>query len=118
MLNYGFENYKYYNVVDGERKIGDIKVLDSKTESLEVYIKGNVKVPLTEEEKDKVQLVPSFNREVQAPISENQVVGKLQVVIGDEVIATLDIYVKFDAELNTFEYNLMKVLKYWLEFGK
>ncbi len=118
LLNYGFENYKYYNVVDGERKIGDIKVLDSKTESLEVYIKGSVKVPLTEEEKDKVQLVPSFNREVQAPISENQVVGKLQVVIGDEVITTLDIYVKFDAELNTFEYNLMKVLKYWLEFEK
>ncbi len=57
LLNFDFENYNYYNVVDGERKIGDIKVLDSKTESLEVYIKGNVKVPLTEEEKDKVQLV-------------------------------------------------------------
>ncbi len=118
LLNYGFENYKYYTVVDGEKKIGDISVRNSKTESLEAYIKGNVVVPLTEEERESVELIPSFNREMEAPIKENQVVGKLKVVIGDEVITELDIYVKFDAELNTLEYNLKKVLKYWLEFRK
>ncbi len=118
LLNYGFENYKYYNVVDGERKVGDIKVLDSKVETMEVYIEGNVSIPLTEQEREKVQLVPSFNKEVQAPITENQVVGKLDIVIGNEVIDSLDIYVKSDAELNTFEYNFMKVVRYWLEFAK
>ncbi len=78
MLSYGFDSYKYYTVIDGEKKIGDISARNSKTESLEAYIKGNVVVPLTEEEKKSVELVPSFNREMEAQLAENQVVGKVE----------------------------------------
>ncbi len=117
LLNYGFENYKYYKVLEGEKKLGDIKVLNSKVESLGVYIKGDIQVPLTEEESKNVQLVPKYNKEIEAPVVEGQVVGKVEVKVGDEVLGTVDIYTKDGAELNTFGYNLKKVLGEWLEFG-
>ncbi len=86
-------------------------------ERLGVYIKGDVVVPMTEEEAKGVKLVPEYSKEIVAPVVAGQVIGKLEVCVGDEVVGVVDIYTKDGAVLNTFGYNFRKVLGAWLEFG-
>ncbi len=116
LLDYGFENYKYVTLIGGEEKIGDIRILNSKVESLPIYINGDIKIPVTEEEKGKMNFVPKYSKELDAPIEANQKVGEMDIMIGNNLIETLDIYTKESAELNTLPYNIKKVSSYWLEF--
>lgn len=117
LLNYGFENYKYYEIINKEEKVGDIKITNSKTTELPIYINGNISIPLTEEEKNNIKIVPIFEEVVEAPLEKNQVVGKVEIRLGNEVLKVLDIYVKDDAILNTINYNINKVINYWLNLG-
>lgn len=118
LLNYGFDNYKYYKIIESEQQIGEISILNSKTTNLPIYINSDLLLPLTEEERENIKLVPIFQKDFEAPLEEKQVVGKVEVRLGEEVLKTIDIYVKDGAILNTLEYNIKKIIEFWLNLGQ
>ena len=86
LMNYGFNNYKKYKLVEKDQDMGEVKVPNGKEEQLGVYVKDTIILPLSESEKNNVTLKKTLPNEVNAPIHKDQVVGKIEVVCGDKIM--------------------------------
>ncbi|MEF9958496.1 MAG: D-alanyl-D-alanine carboxypeptidase family protein [Niameybacter sp.] len=91
LMNYGFDNYKKYKVLDDETIYGEVPVQKGKQEQVEVYAKEEIVLPLSAEEKAKVEIKKTLPSELMAPVLENQVVGKLEVVCGNTILEKTDL---------------------------
>ncbi|MCL1788126.1 MAG: D-alanyl-D-alanine carboxypeptidase, partial [Defluviitaleaceae bacterium] len=68
VLNYGFNNYEYVNVVVENDSAGRVPVTRSRTDSIEcAYAKG-LRLPLNEDEKELVKIEPIFAEFYPAPV--------------------------------------------------
>lgn len=91
LMNYGYNNYKKYKVLEQGEEKGTVKVVNGKVEEVNLYADETVILPLTESEKEQLELKKSIFEEVRAPIEENQVVGKIEVVCGGQVLKKVDL---------------------------
>lgn len=86
LMNYGFNNYKKYKLVEKDQDMGEVKVVNGKEEQLGVHVKDTIILPLSESEKASVTLKKTLSNEVNAPIHKDQIVGKIEVVCGDKIM--------------------------------
>ncbi|MDA3732493.1 D-alanyl-D-alanine carboxypeptidase [Niameybacter massiliensis] len=86
LMNYGFDNYKKYQVIEDGENYGVVPVIEGKEEQIEVHPKEDIILPLSAEEKASVEIKKTLPNEIEAPIVENQVIGKLEVVCGNTII--------------------------------
>ncbi len=118
LLDYGFENYKYETIMDGKIDIGQLEVLNSKTLTIPLYIEGNLMLPLTKEEKNKITLENNYSKELEAPVSHKQKIGTTKIVLNDEIVlAEYDILADGEAEIFDFISVTEDVLKNWFTLG-
>lgn len=91
LMNYGYNNYKKYKVLDKGEEKGSVKVTNGKVEDVILYVNETVILPLTECEKETIELKKTVTDELQAPIDENQVVGKVEVICDGKVLKKVDL---------------------------
>lgn len=91
LMNYGYNNYKKYKVLDKGEEKGSVKVANGKVEDVTLYVDETVILPLTEHEKETIELKKTVTDELQAPIDENQVVGKVEVICDGKVLKKVDL---------------------------
>lgn len=91
LMNYGYNNYKKYKVLDKGEEKGSVKVINGKVEDVILYVNETVILPLTEYEKETIELKKTVTDELQAPIDENQVVGKVEVICDGKVLKKVDL---------------------------
>ena len=91
LMNYGYNNYKKYKVLDKGEEKGSVKVTNGKVEDVTLYVDEIVILPLTEHEKETIELKKTVTDELQAPIDENQVVGKVEVICDGKVLKKVDL---------------------------
>ncbi|MBS5317377.1 MAG: D-alanyl-D-alanine carboxypeptidase [Clostridiales bacterium] len=91
LMNYGYNNYKKYKVLDKGEEKGSVKVTNGKAEDVTLYVDETVILPLTEHEKETIELKKTVTDELQAPIDENQVVGKVEVICDGKVLKKVDL---------------------------
>ncbi len=91
LMNYGYNNYKKYKVLDKGEEKGSVKVTNGKVEDVILYVNETVILPLTEHEKETIELKKTVTDELQAPIDENQVVGKVEVICDGKVLKKVDL---------------------------
>lgn len=94
LMNYGYNNYKKYKVLDRGEEKGILQVLNGKEEQVNLYVNETIILPLTEHEKDTLELKKTVMEEVEAPIKENQIVGKIEVVCNGKVLKKVDLLTK------------------------
>lgn len=100
LLDYGFNNYKDYSILDGSTKqVGEIQVTNSNIDSIPVYIKGYLKVPIKSGEEKYIKLKYDYQSTMKAPIAKNQKVGTASVLLGETVLAKYDIFASQSAKL-------------------
>lgn len=91
LMNYGYNNYKKYKVLDKGEEKGSVKVTNGKVEDVTLYVDETVILPLTEHEKETIELKKTVTDELQAPIDENQAVGKVEVICDGKVLKKVDL---------------------------
>lgn len=91
LMNYGYNNYKKYKVLDKGEEKGSVKVTNGKVEDVTLYVDETVILPLTEHEKETIELKKTVTDELQAPIDENQIVGKVEVICDGKVLKKVDL---------------------------
>ena len=98
LMNYGYNNYKKYKVLDEGEEKGSIKVTNGKVDDIKCYVDETIILPLTEQEKETIELKKTVKDEIEAPIQENQVVGKVEVVCNGQILKKVDLltYQKVD----------------------
>ncbi len=85
--DYGYENYNTYTLL----KAGKINI-DDNFYNNQLYIETDLKVALLKEEKDRVKL--NYNIEKNKSYKNNDVVGSVDVVIDNDILATKEIIYK------------------------
>ena len=91
LMNYGYNNYKKYKVLDEGEEKGSIKVINGKVDDVKCYVDETIILPLTEQEKETIELKKTVKDEIEAPIQENQVVGKIEVVCDGQILKKVDL---------------------------
>ncbi len=118
LLDYGFSNYTYSDIMKGRVDIGELEVLNSKTLSIPLYIDGELTLPLNEEEKSNITLENNYTKVLEAPIEKNQKIGTTKVMLyNEEVLAEYDILADGNAEIFDFISVLEDILKSWFNLA-
>ena len=96
LFNYGFRNFEIKKIVGPERKF-EIAVDNGKDDSVEARLRTEV-THFSAKGNTEVDLKVTAVKPLKAPVAKGDVVGKLRVTLGDEVIANEDLFAQAEVE--------------------
>ena len=95
LLQYAFDSYRTYTVVKKGKSVGKVKIKGGKQNYAKVYAIKDLCVTLPAEgENSLVKTNVVLDKDVNAPIKANQVVGKVQALEAGEVTAQVNVVVQ------------------------
>jgi len=106
LLEYGFKNFKMRDLTKKGEYVDRYEVADAVDgKKVEIITNGEMKwiLPASDEElKNDLKIVKTFNEPFAAPISQGQVVGKIEYFYKGKSIGTVDLVAKEGIEKTTF----------------
>lgn len=115
LLDYGFENYHLYTILEKGEKSGAIPIKGGKQENLDVFCDEDFSLPLSEGEKGNIVKRINLEKEIKAPVKKGQTVGTAEVWLNDKKMASVQLKANCSIEENTYHYNFFKILDEWLK---
>jgi len=106
LLEYVISNYKKEYIVEKGELITNINVNNAKKQEVNVYAKSGL-VKLINN-KDKIETKISINKDLVAPMTKGEVVGKIHVYINDKKVEEVDLVITREVEETNF---IMKFLR-------
>ncbi|MFV0518732.1 MAG: D-alanyl-D-alanine carboxypeptidase [Lachnospirales bacterium] len=120
ILNYGFNNYKYYDLIDaGKKEIGYIDIVNSKVLELPVYynVTEKIRLPLRSDEVETFEVKAEYKKTLEAPVKEGDEIGFVALMLNGEALENIPIVVEGNAEIHDFIAMTEKVLESWFNIG-
>ena len=113
LLNYGFSNYEVEKIFEKGSLIDEIKIEKSINNMADIVIKDECTILKNKGEKIEVDKKIEYNENLVAPLEENEVVGKVQIInkATNEVIDEKELIVKNKVDKSTFK-------DFFIKFGK
>ncbi len=111
MLNWGFANFETVTPQIDSSLFGQVKVLRGVEDTIKPVIKGVSPITLKSGQKNKIETVITLSEDVEAPVEENQVLGRVQLKIGDEVISEYNLISEKGVEKTTLGHIMVRFLK-------
>lgn len=94
ILDYAYQNYKRYELINNTHVYTTLKVIKGKEEYIKVYAKDTIKLPLSEYERSSIYTNEYIQNDLMAPVCDNQNVGYIEFKVDDKIIAKTDICVR------------------------
>lgn len=113
ILKYGFENFSYENILSKEDCEESVNVIKGEKETIPLYFEEDVVLPISEDEKNKIEIKLDYIKTLEAPIYENQKVGVCKIYINSKLEKEVNILTKEGCAKNTFKAYIDKILKNW-----
>ena len=98
MMNYGFKNYKCYDLLIPEDYSVTTEVKRGTKQKIILKCDQKVTMPLTEEEKQHITFKTTVPSQLKAPLKAGEAVGELQILCYDEVLKKLPLKVTENVE--------------------
>jgi len=114
ILDYGFNNYGIENLITKDHIYGTIMVEDGVEELVDVYADDGVSYPLKKGEEMKITTRIVLDDSTLAPVVKGQTLGKIECLIGDEVVASSSLKAVQSIKENTLEFNIFKIITDWI----
>lgn len=116
LFNYGFENYSYLTLHNEKDIIQTIEIKNATndTKNLDVAVKNEIKI-LTKKNYDETTINPiiEINSDLEAPIAENTVIGKISYKIDNEIYSS-DLVSASNVYSSSFEVIIFRLLLIFL----
>lgn len=90
LLDYGYENFIIADTVCRNEVVGQVRVLNGKTNFVNAVMKDDV-VAIIEKESPSVERKVSLNKNAKAPVEQGDVLGKVEFYSGDKVVAETEL---------------------------
>lgn len=110
MMNYGFNNYKKYEVITPSSDVGKVKIDKGVKEDINVACEIKAVLPLTRYEKENIYNKYTYKQEMIAPVYKGSEVGKVQVICNGKVLKEEPIVIAEDVPKATILYRIKKLL--------
>lgn len=114
LLNYGFNNYKKYSIINGSEKM-NISIDKAEKEIAELKYEDSVDLLLSENEKANLKIENELPQNITAPINYGDSVGIGKVYTGNTLLKTVKIISAENIEKIGVEYNIKKLINQWLK---
>lgn len=114
ILDYAFDHYEPYKVVLKDEYLKSIPVKEGVKDRISTYCKKDITIPIRKEEKDKIKVKINLPEQMQSPIIREQIVGKLEVYIGNEKVDSTNIYVKDSIGKKNTQNMFKKFIDNWV----
>jgi len=117
ILDYGFENYSFVELVEAGDVAGHVDITRTKTPRIELSLIEGLTLPMNTEEQSRVEINFNFIQEVAAPVEKGQVMGQCIVSLDGDVLAEIDLVTLGSASRHDLPTSTRKVFENWLEMG-
>lgn len=114
LLNYGFNNYKKYSIINGNEKI-NIPIDKAEKKVIELKYDDSVDLLLSENEKANIKIENELPQIITAPINYGDSVGIGKIYTGNTLLKTVKIISAENIEKIGIEYNINKLINQWLK---
>ena len=111
MLNWGFANFETVTPQIDSSLFGEVKVLRGVEDIIKPVIIGVAPITLESGLKSKIETVITLSEDVEAPVEKNQVLGRVQLKIGDEVISEYNLISEKAVEKTTLAHIMLRFLR-------
>ncbi len=113
ILDYGFENYKKYLLLENGTDMGKIEVLGSETNSVKAAVDGEISALLNEKEINELKKIVILPDSLKAPVMTGQRIGFIRIYIDDFLLGEAGIKAIEGAEKKTFKNMMIKLMDNW-----
>ncbi|WFA09711.1 D-alanyl-D-alanine carboxypeptidase family protein [Tissierella sp. Yu-01] len=107
LMDYGFNNYKLYNIYEKDQLITQANVIEGIKEKIALVSEKDFLYPLKEDEIDKVKLTVNISNEINAPIKKGDILGDVEVYLEGSVIRKDNLIAKYDVDRKSFLTRLL-----------
>lgn len=108
-----FASYKLYDLTKFYNLPSEIAVTNGRAESVKIGTFGEYLYPLTDSEKESVQIKYELVKSLEAPIEKGQEVGKVEIYVGKDLHFSEKIFTIESVRRNSLWQKLFDVLTEW-----
>ena len=110
LMQYGIDNYSYRKIIDSTYKTGDIEITDGiEKDRISTYIDYDLELLISENE--DVEIIETLPHTLEAPVTEGEKVGTLEIYINGHPYAKTYIYASEGVKRIDFKYFLKYTIK-------
>lgn len=119
LLTYGFRNFKIIDLIDAGEVVDTINVKNGDKSTVPVIADNSISLLVPISREDEIQVVTSIDSEtINAPVTKGAIVGKIEIQLDDEVLATTDISASEDiSRLGFFKTLFRKIVNFFRFFS-
>lgn len=114
ILNYGFKNFSYENILSQNDCLDTISVIKGEKDNMPLYYEKDIILPLSKDEKEKISIKLDYIKSLQAPTKKDEKVGVANIYINNNLIAQTNILTKEDINKKTFSSYINNIFKNWI----
>ena len=111
MLNWGFANFETVTPSVDSSLFGEVKVLRGVEDSIRPVLTGIKPLTLKTGEKNKLETVITVSEDVEAPVEKGQVIGRVQLKLGQKVIGEYNLISEKAVEKTTLGHIVLRFLR-------
>ena len=115
LLNLGFGSYKTVPINKKGDVIQNVQIDKGKKNNIDVIAKEDIAILMNRKQEEVVNHRVDLPEMLQAPLTKGQVVGKVEVLKGEEVVKTVDLIVNEDVEKAGLFTLMGRMFKHMLE---
>ena len=114
MFNYGFANFENKKIIDTQTAYTTLKVLGSKTSTVDLFAKNDYYALIKKSEKStEYSYSVKCDESISAPAQKGDCVGELIIVKGGQEVGRVELVVGADLEKLTFKDSIKKIASNW-----
>ena len=118
LMDYGFTNFREYEVLKEGTVFGEVKVIGSPVESIETVLEEGYQALFSEEELENLRLEANLPKEIEAPVEKNERLGNAILFLENEKITEIDLLAEETAPAYTLAERLHRLAENWLSWRK
>ncbi len=112
LLTYGLTNFDLIEIAKANEPIDKVDVWLGKENQLEVYVDKDIYKTIKKAQKRLLKISVNYTGPIEAPITKNQVIGKLKVVYDQDLIGEYNLLASKEIKKVNIFTRLMKSLNY------
>ena len=118
LMDYGFGNFKSSEVLKKDDIFGEVKILNSPTESVETVLAEGYTALFSEGEMENLRIEAKLPQEIKAPVEKGQKLGKAVLFLGKEKLAEISLLAEDTAQPFTLAEWMCRLAENWLCWRK
>ncbi|MCL1936388.1 MAG: D-alanyl-D-alanine carboxypeptidase [Defluviitaleaceae bacterium] len=117
ILDFGFENFRYMDVIVNKEIDKNIPVERSRNEILNLEFAELLSMPLSNEEFESIEIVLNIPNFVIAPVKNGDIVGVSKIYINNKLEKEIEIIAINDVNRNDLKTSIEKILNSWFDLA-